>query len=256
MSTQSGWMPLVPAGEFQDKATGGVIVIDLPGMEAIQEAFEQRAKGDDGFMLPIGYDGSEFTGAAGWIRSVVARADGLWARVKWTGDGNADVTGANYRFLEPEFSGLESLGGGRQRPTQLAGGRLTNRPSLPLAPIPPVGRTDPPAESLGAVVNALGLPPGARLSAVLNRVAEFQSLQTERQKLAGALGLIPTASPAGLLAEAIKARRSGDQVAELSRREAALRNRVAALEGEIAGARAQRGMTAAGSKPRLVMNRR
>jgi phage I-like protein len=64
--------------------------------------------------------------ASGWITALEARADGLWAKVRWTPAAAAAIAAQEYRYFSPAF---------RHTPngavTCVIGGALVNRPALP-----------------------------------------------------------------------------------------------------------------------------
>ena len=102
--TQDGipdWIHLLPAGRFSAwDGRGPFMVADA---EAVIAA--SMAKG----MLPIDQDHAtdlvEKTGAPaparGWIVEMQARADGIWGRVEWTGQGKALLSDRAYRGISP-----------------------------------------------------------------------------------------------------------------------------------------------------------
>lgn len=69
--------------------------------------------------------------ASGWIENLEARADGLWAQVKWTPKARELIAADEYRFLSPEFhlKGIDAHTGKPQGPT-LVGAGLLNRPAF------------------------------------------------------------------------------------------------------------------------------
>jgi phage I-like protein len=123
--------------------------------------------------------------AAGWIESVAPRADGLFAGIRWTADGLADVTGGNYRFLSPVFpwDGFEHLGANRYRPTRLDGAGLTNTPNL---------------RGIRAVSNSLK-PRVGNTGTAPEQAERKKETETMREQLIQALGLPPEATDEDVL---------------------------------------------------------
>ena len=42
--------------------------------------------------------------AAGWIKAMELRDDGIWGQIEWTESGAAAVAGKEYRYLSPVFT--------------------------------------------------------------------------------------------------------------------------------------------------------
>ncbi len=83
----------------------------------------------------------ESTVAAGWIKDVQDRADGLWALMEWTERARKFIEANELKYLSPEFA-LEYANrdtGKKQGPT-LLGAALTNTPFL--KELPRVAATD------------------------------------------------------------------------------------------------------------------
>ena len=131
-----GWYPFVTLGEFP----GELILPDDTKEDIIQVIDEQAIEAmlanwpEDGELLidyeHFSHDSEKATVAAGWLRGLQKRPDGLYSSNAWSARGRADVTGGNYRFISPEFEDLEDLGEGRYRPRLIVGAGLTNRPAL------------------------------------------------------------------------------------------------------------------------------
>jgi phage I-like protein len=103
-------------------------------VQAVLTAF--RARQAD---LPIDYDHQSLTAeekagpvpAAGWIRELAARGDGIWARVEWTPRAAELLVQREYRYLSPVFR-YESQTG---RVVELTGAGLTHVPNLHLTAV-------------------------------------------------------------------------------------------------------------------------
>ncbi|MFZ7089845.1 phage protease [Primorskyibacter sp. 2E233] len=96
------WVQLTPLGAITAR-DGRNFVVDDP--DAILAAF--AAGGID---LPIDYEHqndnpkAKLSGpvpAAGWIKELATRADGIWGRVEWTDRASAMIAAREYRFLSP-----------------------------------------------------------------------------------------------------------------------------------------------------------
>jgi predicted porin len=117
-----GWYQLSPLGEFPHAQVGVVQVIDAQAVSSIVNRFNAMIANDGGSAWPLvdfdhfSLDTAKPSEAAGWITNMQARADGLWAQIKWSDVGDAAVRGGRYRFLSPVFNrrDCEDLGGGKK----------------------------------------------------------------------------------------------------------------------------------------------
>jgi phage I-like protein len=64
--------------------------------------------------------------AAGWIKELAARADGIWGRVEWTERAAGMIRDKEYRFLSPVFQFSRAT----KAVTRLLRAALTNNPAL------------------------------------------------------------------------------------------------------------------------------
>ena len=87
--------------------------------------------------LPIDYEHQpdtrreDYTGpvpAAGWIKELAARADGLWGRVEWTGRAAQMIRDKEYRYLSPSLLFDEET----RHVFRRKGAGLVHRPALHL----------------------------------------------------------------------------------------------------------------------------
>jgi phage I-like protein len=124
--TPPEWVHLIPAGTFSGRDGRGPYTLDA---KAVLAAF--AANGAD---LPVDYDHQSLTAeekagpvpAAGWIKELQAREDGIWARVDWTPRAAELLTHKEYRYLSPVFRYQAKDG----RVVALTGAGLTHNPNL------------------------------------------------------------------------------------------------------------------------------
>jgi phage I-like protein len=124
--TPPEWVHLIPAGTFSGRDGRGPYTLDA---QAVLDAF--AANGAD---LPIDYDHQSLTAeekagpvpAAGWIKELAAREDGIWARVEWTPRAAELLAHREYRYLSPVFRYRAKNG----RVVVLTGAGLTHNPNL------------------------------------------------------------------------------------------------------------------------------
>jgi phage I-like protein len=124
--TPPEWVHLIPAGTFSGRDGRGPFTLDA---QAVLDAFASH-----GADLPIDYDHQSLTAdekagpvpAAGWIKELQAREDGIWARVEWTPRAADLLAHKEYRYLSPVFRYQAKDG----RVVALSGAGLTHNPNL------------------------------------------------------------------------------------------------------------------------------
>lgn len=193
------WVHLLPAGRSVAGRDGRAW--SLPDPAALVAAF--KAKGID---LPIDFEHANdrpevrATGrpipAAGWIKALALRADGLWGRVEWTETAREMIGRKEYRFLSPSFLYTPKT----RTIVALKGAGLVHNPNLaltalasedpPMLPDTPTNRdpaTDGAPDFAQAMTELLGIAPSfAEAIAILLGVppatapAELVSLIAQR----------------------------------------------------------------------------
>ncbi len=122
------WVHLVPAGEFSGRDGRGPYTLSA---DAVQSAFASW-----GADLAIDYEHQTFlveqngepAPAAGWIKALEQRDDGLWGQVAWTERAGNFIAAQEYRYLSPVFDYDKKTGA----VLRLLGAGLTNNPNLVL----------------------------------------------------------------------------------------------------------------------------
>ncbi|TCS62578.1 phage protease [Varunaivibrio sulfuroxidans] len=162
------WIKLMPAGAI-DAADGRKWRVADPAAVA--------AASDAAIDLVIDYehqtDFSPKNGqpapAAGWIKRIEGRPDGVWARVEWTDRARAHLAAKEYRYLSPTFE-IDKKGDVRR----IIRAALTNNPAIHDLPALAGAQTKGPQvmppqvmdeEHLKALAAALGLPHAASADA-------------------------------------------------------------------------------------------
>ncbi len=186
----------------------------LADAAAVVAASLRHAAGAD---LPVDYehqtdyaaDNGQPAPAAGWMRELSARADGIWARAEWTGRAQQMLNNREYRYISPTF--VHSKSGDVRIIVRAA---LTNNPALDL---PALAKSQtqlqlqPPEESmmdkalLHKIIQRLGLTTDASASAVdkaLTALDETAAGSTALAKVAQAIGLADTAKADEVVAKA------------------------------------------------------
>jgi phage I-like protein len=197
------WVHLLPLGSpFHGRDGRGPY--SLPDAQAAQAVIAATLAYQAGADLPIDYDHQSLWSrengqpapAAGWVKELAARADGIWGRVEWTPKAAELLREKAYRYLSPVF--MHDEGGAV---TRLACAALSNLPNLELAAVAsqlPGGTT---VNLLQALVGLFKLPAETTAEAVS---AHCQKFLAGLATLATALGLPGEADPEKLAAHAQK----------------------------------------------------
>jgi phage I-like protein len=118
------WFRLLPLGRVQLGDGREAFTVTPESLTAIVQAFKSR-----GVDLVIDYEHQSATGerapAAGWIKELEARNDGLWARVEWTQTAQSYLAAKEYRYFSP----VVRLNKAREV-TALLHAALTNVPAM------------------------------------------------------------------------------------------------------------------------------
>ena len=114
--------------------------------------------------------------AAGWIKELAARADGIWGRVEWTATAAQMIGAKEYRYLSPSFL----IDKATTEVQKLCGAGLVHHPALHLAELasldpamPPASPVDDAADEgaeaglVATLTDVLGLAPDTPLAAVM-----------------------------------------------------------------------------------------
>jgi phage I-like protein/cation transport regulator ChaB len=119
------WIRLLPLGEVRLADGREPFHLDRAAMDAVINAWQGR--GND---LVIDYEHQTMDGgeapAAGWIKALDARDDGLWARAEWTPRATAYIASREYRYFSP----VVTVDKKTRRVTELLHAALTNFPAI------------------------------------------------------------------------------------------------------------------------------
>jgi len=187
------WMMLLPAGEIHGRDGRRFIVGDRAAMQAIVDATKARAGATDPM---VDYDHQSVFGAvpgvggqapaAGWIKALEVRDDGIWGRIAWTAAATAKIQASEYRYISPTF--LHDPEGNVRCLTAAA---LTNFPALDLTAA--LSARDRQLDtSTGAPMKAI-----AKLLGLAEDATEDQILAALTTKLAGQATLTKIAAATG-----------------------------------------------------------
>ncbi len=120
---------LVPLAKFF--YYGRWIQITQMHLQSMKAAFDRREND-----LVIDYEHQSQTGeqapAAGWVKALEVRDDGLWGQVQWTQKAEEYIKAKEYRYLSPViYFDYPDAVTGETLPAFLDSVALTNRPFLP-----------------------------------------------------------------------------------------------------------------------------
>lgn len=119
------WLRLLPLGQV-------ALVDGRPPFEVDPESLADLVTtfGARGTDLVIDYEHQSLKGgrapAAGWIKDMEVREDGLWAQVEWTGQAQEFLRQREYRYFSPVLR----LDPATRRPQELLNVALTNVPAI------------------------------------------------------------------------------------------------------------------------------
>jgi phage I-like protein len=194
------WMKLLPAGTFTARDGRGPFTTgDRAAMEKILADTLAYSGATE---LVIDYDHQSQFGAvegvggvapaAGWIKELQVRDDGIYGRVEWTEKAAAAIKANEYRYLSPVMYHTKS---GKVLILQSAA--LTNTPAFDLMATAASARFQPREPNMDKIAAALGLGQGSGEDAVLSALNALLATSTA---IATAAGLKADAKPADVQA--------------------------------------------------------
>jgi phage I-like protein len=199
----STWIQLLPAGTFSARLTsrGPFQTGDQAAMQAIVDRTMRLAGGKE---LVVDYDHQSVFGAvpgvggrapaAGWIKDLQVRTDGIYGRVEWTDVAATAIRAGEYKYISPVFAHSKD---GKVIALRMAG--LTNVPDLDLRQVAASALFATETEngdSMDKILAALGLAKGSGEDAALSAI---NSLLASSTAIAKAAGLKDGATPAEIL---------------------------------------------------------
>lgn len=123
------WLRLLPFGEIELVDGREKLIFDQEGAAAVLAAWRRRQTD-----LVVDYEHQSLRAeapilAAGWIKDLEVRADGLWARVEWTPRARGYIEAKEYRYFSPVLEVDED-----RRVVGLVSVALTNTPAMAAVP--------------------------------------------------------------------------------------------------------------------------
>lgn len=104
--------------------------------------------------------------AAGWVRDLTVKSDGIWGRVVWTQKARNMIEAREYRYLSPVITHRRD-----GQIIRLKGASLVHRPNLELTALSRQEETVPELENdIGRIATALDLPEDAGTDQILDAI--------------------------------------------------------------------------------------
>jgi phage I-like protein len=172
-SQEEQWIHLMPSGEFSGRdGRGPWAMHNADAVIAASAAFAGKKP------IPVDYDhqidmatkNGHPAPAAGWIKQLQARADGLWGLVEWTAKASAHLDAKEYRYLSPVFNHTPS-----GEVTRVLRAALTNNPALELTALASAQGADMQAQDPRVeLCSLLGLANNADMTAIVQAVRDLK----------------------------------------------------------------------------------
>lgn len=197
------WIMLLPEGSFSGRdGRGPYSTNGVEGMRQVIAATEQRAGTTD---LVVDYDHqTQFAAvpgvggqapAAGWIKQLDARPDGLFGLVEWTDKAAQAIRSGEYRYISPVYQHDK-----RGQVLRLISAGLTNVPNLDLAAVAASAQQNcaqsNQEDDMKQIAAALGLSEDADENAILTAI---NNVLTGNAAIAAAAGLSASAKTAEIV---------------------------------------------------------
>ena len=175
------WLKLLPAGTFTLRDGRGPF--DAGGKAQLQAIVERTTAALNTVEMMIDYDHQAVFAAvkgvggraeaAGWVRRLEARDDGIYGLVEWTVEASQKIAGKAYRYISPLFTSDKAGKVGR-----LLNAGLVNLPALDLEAVAASALLTEKDIDLGPIATLLGLPDSATLDDILAAVRKLQDQTT------------------------------------------------------------------------------
>jgi len=191
------WIQLLPLGTITPRDGRPAWHLDAPA--DVVAASLAAARGLD---MPIDYDhqidlaavpgvGGKAP-AAGWIKQLEARADGIWGRVEWTPAAAQAIAAKEYRFISPVFDFTKA----DRRILLFRHAALTNNPAMTMTALSHQQKEDGVDPILKALLEAMGLKPDTDQATALAHVQELVAADKVATAIAAKLGIKETTETA------------------------------------------------------------
>lgn len=118
------WIRIIPKGTFY--RGGQVYKFDETYLLKLKENFDKNLFGQQ---VPVNFEHQNSPlGAAGWVKALEVRDDGLYAEIEWTDIGKEAIEKGRFKYVSVELGGTVDPKTGKELKDVLTGIALTNRP--------------------------------------------------------------------------------------------------------------------------------
>lgn len=125
---ERSWIHAAPINRKFKHPFYGTINFSEKKIRNFVQNFQEKVRKID---LAIDYSHNSGDKAAGWVKDVEHRSDGLWLLVEWTKAAAEAIRNKEFRYFSPEFADeYIDAETGKKYKDVLFGGGLTNRPFL------------------------------------------------------------------------------------------------------------------------------
>lgn len=185
------WIHLMPPGQMNARDGRRFLLRDPEAVVRASLAIAKEFVIDYEHQTDLSPKNGQPAPAAGWIKELAVRADGIWGRVEWTAKAAGMIRAREYRFLSPTFNHTPDAS---HEVKVILRAALTNNPALELTALATNQNGDPVMEKfLLALANALGLGEDATqdqvLAALTEKLGSLASLTALATAVRGALDL-------------------------------------------------------------------
>ena len=166
------WIRVLPLGIVRLHDGRDDFEVTAEDVASMVEAHSKK-----GLDLVVDYEHQSLSGgrapAAGWVKKLEAREDGLWARVEWTAAARQHLQGREYRYFSPVLR----LDPDTRRPVELLSLGLTNTPAI--AGLPPLVAKDRAALEAERAARAKKYGIGVKEGGNLSKPSEWAAVPEE-----------------------------------------------------------------------------
>jgi phage I-like protein len=199
------WLHLTPAGTFSGAdGRGPYRVVDAQAVITSSMAAGKLAIDENHAIDKAAPEGRP-SPARGWIVAMEVRADGIWGRVEWTGEGKRMADDHAYRGFSPVIVSEKATG----KVLRILRGALTNDPNLTLTTLH--SRSDD-MDFLAKLRQALGLKTDATEDGIITAVTSHAAIAVSLGKIAEAAGLKADATGEQITTHLQAQAKTGDKV--------------------------------------------
>lgn len=193
------WVQLLEKGENQTvDGRGAYKAHDLAAIiaETVKRSVDGKLPIDINHSINLSAPLGQPSPAIGWMTEFAARADGIWAKVEWTGPGKQQLADKSYRYISPVLYALED-----NTVVFIARASLVNSPALHgLKPLLNAQKTENDDMDLNVFLAKLRAALG--LAADADATVALAAIETLKTKTSGTVLLASVAEAVGLAKDA------------------------------------------------------